>query len=146
MYKESRNTVKSFRKDAEKDYVRGEVLADKNNSGSLWKVINNAIASKEKQIHIYSKDPKSVADYFNQFFSSVGRKSAEVAVHIASVNKIDTNLSMDSYALSHKLEPFTFNSGTCTEVQRIILSMPSNKSPGPNKISMRVMKDSLPVL
>ena len=146
-YKESRNTVKSVLKDAEKDYVRGEVLAHKNNSGSLWKVINNSIPSKEKQIHVYSKDSKSVADDFNQFFSSVGRKSVEAAVHIASVSNIETNLSLDSTALSPELGPFTFNSVTCTEVQRIILStMPSNKSPGPGKISMGVIKDSLPVI
>ena len=55
VYKESRNTVKSLLKDAEKDYVRGEVLAHKNNSDSLWKVINNSIPSKGKQIHVYSK-------------------------------------------------------------------------------------------
>ena len=115
VHKESRNTVKSTLKDAEKDYVRGEVLAHKNNYSSLWKVINNSISSKEKQIHVYSKDPKSVADDFNQFFSSVGRKSAEAAVHIASVNNIDTNLSWDSSALSTELQPFTFNSVTCTE-------------------------------
>ena len=48
VYKESRNTVKSFLKDAEKDYVRGEVLAHKNNSCSLWKEIDNSIPSKEK--------------------------------------------------------------------------------------------------
>ena len=63
-----------------------------------------------------------------------------------SVNNIDTNLSLDSSALSPELEPFTFYSVTCTEVQRIILSMPSNKSPGLDKISMRVIKDSLPVI
>ena len=146
MYKESRNTIKSLLKDADKDYVRGEVLAHKNNSDSLWKVINNSIPSKGKQIRVYSKDPKSVADDFNQFFSSVGRKSAEAAVHIASVDNIDTNLSMDSSALPPELEPLTFNSVTCTEVQRIILSMPSNTSPGPDKTGMRVIKDSLPVI
>ena len=101
VYKESRNTVKSLLRDAEKDYVRGEVLAHKNNSDSLWKVINNSIRSKGKHIHVYSKDPKSVADDFNQFFSSVGRKSAEAAVYIASVNNIDTNLSMDRHLHYH---------------------------------------------
>ena len=60
-YKESRNTVKRFLKDAQKYYVRGEILAHKNNSVSLWKVINNSIPSKEKQIHVYSKDLKCVA-------------------------------------------------------------------------------------
>ena len=41
---------------------------------------------------------------------------------------------------------FNFQSVTCTEVQRIIIAMPSNKSPGPDKIGMRVFKDCLPII
>jgi hypothetical protein len=41
---------------------------------------------------------------------------------------------------------FNFQSVTCTEVQRIIMAMPSNKSPGPDKIGMRVFKDCLPII
>jgi hypothetical protein len=43
-------------------------------------------------------------------------------------------------------ELFKFTPVTCTEVQRIITTMPSNKSPGPDKISMGIIKDCLPVI
>ena len=152
-YKESRNIVKTTLKNAEKDYVRDEVLAHKDNPGSLWKVINNSIPSKEKRTPLYSKDPAILANDFNEFFSSVGRRSAEAAAHIATVNNMDSTSSLE--VSSHPLNElhhddvtnvFTFTPVTCTEVQRVILSMPSNKSPGYDKISMRVIKDCLPVI
>ena len=41
---------------------------------------------------------------------------------------------------------FYFSPVTFTEVQKIVKSMPSNKSPGLDKITMRVIKDALPVI
>ena len=41
---------------------------------------------------------------------------------------------------------FNFYPVSCTEIQRIIKSMPSNKSSGPDKVNMRVIKDVLPVI
>ena len=35
---------------------------------------------------------------------------------------------------------------SCTDIKRIIMSMPSNKTPGPDKVSMSVLKDCLPVV
>jgi hypothetical protein len=43
-------------------------------------------------------------------------------------------------------QQFNFRPVTCTEVQRIILAMPKNKSPGPDKINMRIIRDCLPVI
>ena len=43
-------------------------------------------------------------------------------------------------------ELFSFTPVTCTQVERIVSSMPSIKSPGPDKVSMRIFKDSLPVI
>ena len=57
-YKNARQSVKIALKNAEKEYVRGEVLAHKNNTTSLWKIINRCIPSKERKIQCYSKDSK----------------------------------------------------------------------------------------
>ena len=43
-------------------------------------------------------------------------------------------------------ELFNLTPVTCTQVERIVSSMPSNKSPGPDKVSMRIIKDCLPVI
>ena len=128
---------------------------------SLWNVICKGLDSVRKilsekwnNVSFWTWKPRLnfsiTLTWFYQrrsgLYTFIANKGHCSAVHIASVNNIDTNLSLDSSALSPELEPFTFYSVTCTEVQRIILSMPSNKSPGLDKISMRVIKDSLPVI
>ena len=54
--------------------------------------------------------------------------------------------SLSTPAVYNYEEMFTFAPVTCPQVQRIISAMPSNKSPGPDKISMRVIKDCLAVI
>jgi hypothetical protein len=45
-YKNARQSVKIVLKNAEKEYVRGEVLAHKDNTISLWKIISRCIPSR----------------------------------------------------------------------------------------------------
>jgi hypothetical protein len=59
LYKESRNNVKDKLKKAASNYLSDEVEAHKNNSGSLSKIVNNIIPSKEKEKQVYIKDLKS---------------------------------------------------------------------------------------
>lgn len=68
VFKDSRNAFQAILRKAEKDHVAHEVQKHKDNSGSLWKIINNSIPSKIKEIHTCSKDLKIVAEDFNQFF------------------------------------------------------------------------------
>ncbi len=42
-----------------------EIIYLINNSGSLWKIIENTIPTKEKETQIYMKDIKLVTDDFN---------------------------------------------------------------------------------
>ena len=111
------------------DYIHNEVQNHKDKPGCLWKIINNIITSKERPTLTYSKDHKSVADDFNQFFSSVGRKTAEEATRLALENDINTSHTCFSSTppgnSPNKL--FYFCPFTCTEVQNIFKSMPSNK-------------------
>ncbi len=89
-----------------------------------------------------------MANDFNQFFQSVGKR-AEAAKMLALQNNL--NISTESEPQNRRSEAFytelfKFTPVTYTEVQCIITSMPSNKSPGPDKISMRIIKDCLPVI
>ena len=45
-------------KDSERNYYLDEVQRHKNNPGSLWKIINQAIPSKSKEKHTYPKDSR----------------------------------------------------------------------------------------
>ena len=67
---------------------------------------------------------------------------------LASENNINiSTTSLPSTPLGYSPdELFYLRPVTCTEVQSIIMSMPFNKSPGLDKINMRVIKDSLPVI
>ena len=66
--KNSRNAVKRMLKNSEINYYMEEVQRHRNNPGSLWKIINQAIPSQGQDKLSYTKDPKTVANEFNQFF------------------------------------------------------------------------------
>lgn len=146
VYKEYRNNVKTKIKTAAKDHTLNEVREHKHNSRSLWKVINNIIPSKEKETQVYSKDPKIVVEDFNLFFTSVGRNAAATAESLAKDNNVALSNPLSNVISYPSDQLFNFQSVNCTEVQRIIMAMPSNKSPGPDQIGMRVIKDCLPII
>ena len=54
--KHSRDLVKKKLQEAERDHTFEEVTANKNNPGSLWKITNRAIPSKDKQRPAFTKD------------------------------------------------------------------------------------------
>ena len=76
IYRKLRKEVKSKLRDAEGEYVRKE-LEHSHNTNSKWKIIKNCIPRKESTQQVYTKDMKEVANEFNQFFTSVGRRVSE---------------------------------------------------------------------
>ena len=60
--------VKKKLQEAERNYTFEEVTANKNNSGSLWKIINRTIPSKDNQRLAFTKDVTVLTNEFNQFF------------------------------------------------------------------------------
>ena len=54
-FKESCNLVKKMLLEAERRHTFEEVRLHKNNSSSLWKIINRAIPSKDKERPAYTK-------------------------------------------------------------------------------------------
>ena len=131
--KEARRSVKQLLKNAECDHIRTEVQSHKDNP--LWKIINTCIPSKEKEIPVYSRDTELVANDFNQFLSSVGRNAAQTAAQLAIDNNInisDTSLISPPTTRNSSEKLFNFTPVTCTQVERIVSSMPS-KSQAPTK-------------
>ena len=145
-YKVSRNTVKRVLTEAERSYTFQEVQENKNDPRSLWKIINRIIPSKEKERQVYAKNPKTVADEFNAFFSKVGRNAADAVAQLAEEVNITHKEPLFEPAPSPQCDLFNFRSVSVEEVRRIISAMPTNKSPGPDKVEARVLKDSLPVI
>jgi hypothetical protein len=116
------------------------------NPGSLWKIINRAIPSKEKVIQTYNKDLKTVADDFNYYFTSVSKNAADASSKLTEEN----NFKFFEHPLTSIPYPpdglFNFRLVTVEDVRRIIISLPSNKSPGPDKVHTKVLKDCLSVI
>ena len=87
-FKHSRDLVKKTLQEAERDYTFEEVTANKNNSGSLWKIINRAIPSKDKQRPAFTKDLKVLANEFNQFFAKVDLNAADAVQRLREEHDI----------------------------------------------------------
>ena len=148
-YKDYRNNVKRALMDAERKHTYQEVQSNKSNSRSLWKVINNVVPSKSQEKHVYSKDLKTVANDFNSYFSSVGSRAAEAVAQLARDNNITYSNSSPLSPLRPALSTadcFRFSPVSCEVVRRVILSLPRNKAPGPDKIKAKVFRDSLQVV
>ena len=144
-FKNSRNAVKRMLKNSEINYYMEEVQRHRNNPGSLWKIINQAIPSQGQDKLSYTKDPKTVANEYNQFFSSIGSNTADASIRLA-----EENITLEETPLKTIHTPsedlFSFRTVTSEEVRRVISSLPLNKSPGPDKINSRILKDCLPVI
>ena len=142
----SRKKVKSALRQAEKSYYTSETLKNKNNVGSLWKIIKNCIPSKERNTLTYTKDPSMIADEFNHYFASVGSSTALAAEKLAK----DYNLQLTNPLTRTNIHPineqFYFEHVSSAEVHRIVSEMPLNKSPGIDYVPTRVLKDCLSVI
>ena len=47
---------------------------------------------------------------------------------------------------TNESEMFKFSPVSCSEIRNIITSMPTKKAPGKDRVSMRIIKDCLPVI
>ena len=50
------------------------------------------------------------------------------------------------HKFSAEINKFYFHPVSCDVIRKIVYSFPSNKSPGPDKVSMKVIKDALPYI
>ena len=71
-YKNFKREVRRELRLAEREYVTSEIQNNPNNIGSLLKIIRRCIPKKSLSKKVYTK----VVNEFNQFFSSVGEKTA----------------------------------------------------------------------
>ena len=130
----------------EKEYVRSELLKCKGNTNSIWKVINHCLPNKEPPLTTV-EDPVVQANRFNDFYVSVREAAAAKAKALCdqfgfsdeSVEQVEP--TTDDLQNVNKLE---FHAVTERDIEKIVKHIPSNKAPGHDKVSARVLKDSLP--
>ena len=139
--------IKLLNENAEREFFTEQIQRNPGNTNNIWKAIRQIIPRKSKSQRIFSKDNKTVADEFNRFFVSVGQSSIEKIQSLANECNITLNRNYFVPRQYPSCEQFPLNTVSSGEIERIISSMPSNKAPGIDKISVRVLKDCLnPIL
>ena len=149
-YRFFRQEVKREIRLAEKVYVRTELQNCKGKSNAIWKVINRCLP--RKGVPLKTENSLSLSNTFNEYYTSVGRTTADKARRLAqefgfppSAHDLFYNFANDVYENDHQ-ELLKFSSVTESQVENIVNGLPSNKAPGTNKITSRVLKDSLPAI
>ena len=150
------NTYRFFRQEvkreirfAEMEHGRAELESSDGNVNSIWKVLNCCLPRKDQPLST-TEDHFSQANKFNQFETSVGLSAASRAKAVAeehnfyTFNQESSCCPINSSPQDVQCSLFEFQSVTEEEVGKIIRSLPSNKAPGLDKVTVRVLKDSLP--
>ena len=132
------------------EHVRIELQNSDGNSNSIWKVLNRCLPRKDPPF-LTTEDPFSQANKFNKLYTSVGISAALNAKTLAEVHGFDsldnksTPCPLNSCLHDEQCPLFEFQPVTEEEVGKIIRSLPSNKTPGLDKVTARVRKYSLPI-
>ena len=131
------------------EHVRAELENSNGNVNSIWKVLNGCLPRKDQPLSTM-EDHFSQANKFNQFDTSVGLSAASRAKALAEEHNFYT-FNQESSCCPINNSPqdvqcslFEFQSVSEEEVGKIIRSLPSNKAPGLDKVTARVLKDNLP--
>ena len=110
----------------------------------MWKAIRNCIPHKDTTQPIYTRVIKLLANEFNEFFTTMGARTAETVTSLANENGISqmTFTSFNSFIG----DEFVLRAVSTAEVGKIVFSFGSNKALGPDKVPMKVIKDALPCI
>ena len=144
-YRLSRERVKSELRNVEKEFVKRKLESSKSTS-SKWKVIRNCIPRRESSQPVYTRDLKEIANEFNQFFISVGEKASEYSQSLIDLHNLPQLSARIPNLYISEADKFSFHAVSSSEVQEVVMSFPSDKAPGYDKISMSVIKDALPCI
>ena len=93
-YRFFRQEVKRELRIAEKAYVRSQLSQNNRNTDTIWKIINNCLPKKSKSRPIIPDNPISLANRFNEYFTSVGSSEAQEAYDLACVHNYQINPAM----------------------------------------------------
>ena len=76
-YKNFKQEVKRELWIAQRNFVEDSISQNANDTNAMWKTIRSCIPKKSASTRVYSDDDKTVANRFNQFFTSIGEITNE---------------------------------------------------------------------
>ena len=145
-YRSCRNQIKRKLRESERKFVYKRINDKNSNKNSLWKTVRECIPRNEKTRLTYSGNVVEVANKFNEYFSSVGAKAAEESKALITSYGLTSNHPEIPHKFSAEIDKFHSHPVSYDVIRKIVYSFPSNKSPGPDKVSMKVIKDALPYI
>ncbi|CAB4006335.1 Hypothetical predicted protein [Paramuricea clavata] len=145
-YRSCRNQIKRKLRESERKFVYKRINDKNSNNNSLWKTVRECIPRNEKTRLTYSGNVVEVANKFNEYFSSVGAKAAEESKALITSYGLTSTHPEIPHKFRAEIDKFHFHSVSCDVIRKIVCSFPSNKSPGPDKVSVKVIKDALPYI
>jgi len=112
----------------------------------MWKIINNCLPRKKQLRPNVPDNLVALANTFNEYFTSVGCVTAQKASDLATKYNFDINPTTTVPTPDECPEIFQFHAVSDKDVESVIRGLASNKAPGYDKASVRVLKDSLPAI
>ena len=141
-YKPYRNLLSTLLKDSKQSYFTDFFKSNNNDIKKTWKGIKSIISMKNKSnndsptpiIHEgnFIADPLSIANAFNDFFSAVAQK-------VQSKIKFSSKSFSDFLPINIH-ESIILSQINEDEISKIISSLNSSKSTGPNSIPTKILK------
>ena len=148
VYKKYKNKYMNAVKITKKRYFSEKFNAMKGNINGTWKIINNILNKNKKRNatvntefksnNSVTSDGKDIADGFNEYFISVGKKLND--------NLNPNNNSFISYLRKPNSKTMFLTPITEKEIIDIVLSFKNGKSPGYDSIDNGIMKKVIHVL
>ena len=140
-YTRYKNILTNVLRQAKKQYYSIQFQMNKDNIKNTWKIINSAINKRNKTQNIEKiknnnntiiKDPKSIAECFNEYFSCIGKNLAE---------KIpETATNFRTFLTNPNPNSIFFLPTTREEIIDIVKNMKNKKSSGNDGIDNCLLK------
>lgn len=116
------------------------------NASSKWKMRRCCVPRNDITQPVYTRDPKVVADELYNFFVSVGVKASHASKSLTKLHNLPPPADTTKAPEITVADKFQFHTVSTHEIRKIIMSFSSSKAPGHDKITMSVIKDSLPCI
>ena len=132
-YAKARNSVKTEVRKAVRDYEKEVAKQSKRNPKAFYKYVNSKLKTRSGIGNLRTETGKEVecdkdkADMFNNFFSSV--YETEDVTSLPTQLEVTVNQRLDSVEFSQ------------SDVLQLLKKLDANKSPGPDGIHPRVLKE-----
>ena len=158
MYKRSRNRVVKLITNAKSNYFKEKIAENKNNTRNLWKLLKQSAPTKPTSkapsaILVNGEhvtDPGKIADAFNVYFTSINATTVLPDYGNLATSQSELDILLQDFVNSHippsSQDKFCIPPITKEIVEADLSKIPSNKATGLDGISVRVLKEALPVI